>query len=166
MDAIDKYIEALDDPVVRSYWRRIRGIDEEGPGPDDGSRVSEEQVADAERALGVALPPSYRRLVTTSEPYDGVYGVYWVNESHPFGADIVSTYRSSNSPLPPFLIAVVGDDSGNEYCFDTRHPDGRGEYPIVCFEHEQHDGESTDFETVAKDLGEFLRGSLGGETST
>ena len=165
MDAIDKYIEALSDPVVRSYWRQIHHIDEQGPGPDDGSRASEEQVTAAERALGVALPPSYRKLVTTTEPYDGVYGVYWVNESDPFGADIVSTNRSSSSPLPPFLIAVVGDDSGDEYCFDTRYPDERGEYPIAHFDHERHHEESTDFETVARELGEFLLGSLGGETS-
>lgn len=165
MDAIDKYIEALSDPVVRSYWRRINGVGDEGPGPDDGARVSAEQVAAAERALGVALPPSYRKLVTTTDPYDGVYGVYWINEAHPLGADIVSTNRSSARSLPPFLIAVVGDDSGDEYCFDTRHPDERGEYPIVHFDHEQHDEESIDLESVAKDLGEFLLGSLGGETS-
>jgi SMI1 / KNR4 family (SUKH-1) len=166
MDSMDSYIERLSEPAVRSYWRRIHHIDEEGPGPDDGSKVSEEQVTAAEEELGIALPPTYRKLVTTTEPYDGVYGVYWVNESALPGADIVSAKRSAHSPLPPFLIAVVGRDNGDEYCFDTRNSDDRGEYPIVYFDHEVHNEESTEFETVANDLGEFLLGSLGGETSS
>src|ERR671916_673322 len=107
MEAIDRYIERLSEPAVRSYWRAINHIGEQGPGPDDGSKASDEQVNLAEKELGVALPPSYRKLVTTTEPYDGVYGVYWVVESGRLGADLVSTRLSPHSPLPPFLIAVA-----------------------------------------------------------
>ena len=100
--------------------------------------------------------------MTTTEPYDGVYGIYWVSESEPIGADIVSINRNYRLvPLPPFLIAVVGDDSGDEYCLDTRHPDEQGGDPIVRFDHECHHEGSTNFETVARDLGEFLLESLG-----
>ena len=58
MDAIDRYIEALSDPVVRSYWHRIHHIDEPGPGPDDGARVSEEQVHG--RGAGISASPCRR----------------------------------------------------------------------------------------------------------
>ena len=106
MDAIDRYIERLDDPGVRASWRRINGIDEAGPGPGDGSRVGEEQVTIAERGLGVTLPPSYRTLVTTTEPYDNVYGLYWITDSGEFCADI------ANSRVPPFLIDHRGNRVG------------------------------------------------------
>ncbi len=163
MDPIDEYIRRLSEPGVRSFWRRVNGIDEdEGPGPFDGEMASEEDVDDADEALGVRLPPSYRKLVTTSEPYDNVYGINWVI---PDGG-IVWANRNPESILPPFVIAVLDADNGDQYCFDTRHPDMRGEYPIVHFDHEIHDETSTDFEIVAKDLGEFLLGSLGGETSS
>jgi SMI1-KNR4 cell-wall len=163
MDPIDEYIERLSEPDVRSYWRRVNNIDEdEGPGPHDGSMVREEDVDAADETLGIPLPPSYRKLVTTTEPYDNVYGIYWVVSD----GGIVWANRDPDSVLPPFLIAVIADDSGDQYCFDTRYPDERGEYPIVRFDHEIHDETSTDCETVAKDLGEFLLGSLGGETSS
>src|SRR3954470_4362917 len=151
MDAMDRYIERLSDPAVRSYWRKLRLIDEDEPGPDE-SKASEEHVSTAEETLGVALPPSYRKLVTATHPHDGVYGVYWVwdEEADQFIADIVSTRQDPHSPLPPFLIAVVGEDGGDEFCFDVRHPDERCEYPIVHFDPGIHHEESTEFETVAK----------------
>ncbi len=37
-------------------------------------------------------------------------------------------------------------------------------YSIVFWDHEIHDETSTDCERMAADLGEFLLGSLGGET--
>ena len=72
--------------------------------------------------------------------------------------DIVSANRDR---AVPFLIKVVPTLSGDSFCFDTRHPDQRGEYPIVRYDHEVHGEESNEFETVARDLGEFLLGSLG-----
>jgi hypothetical protein len=164
MEAIDRYIERLGDPAVRAYWRKINGVDGREAGDGSEAKVSEEQVEEAERSLGFALPPSYRRLVTSTHPEDGVWGVFWIIDPDQFGSDIVTTYLNGDFPLPPFLIAVV-DGGGDAYCFDTRSPDERGEYPIVHFDHEMHDEDSTDFETAARDLGDFLLGSLGGETT-
>jgi hypothetical protein len=62
-------------------------------------------------------------------------------------------------------IAVLGTDEGDEYCFETRHLDERGEYPIVLWNHETCGLETTEFETQSGDLGEFLLGSLGEEPS-
>jgi cell wall assembly regulator SMI1 len=168
MDAIDKYIELLSYPAVRSFNRSLHHIDEDEPEQSDRPKTLEEHVMAAEMELGVALPPSYRRLVTTTDPTVKEYGLYWVwvEGLDTYGGDIVSSFKGSNSPLPPFLIAVLGTDGGDEYCFDTRHPDERGEYPIVHFDHEQHNEESTEFEKVANDLGEFLLGSRGGETTS
>ncbi|MDG3004493.1 SMI1/KNR4 family protein [Paludisphaera mucosa] len=164
MEAIDKYIERLDDPAVRAWHRKLNHVGEAGPMTDDGTRATEKLVAAAEQALGVPLPPSYKKLVTTTEPYDN-FPIYWVLGPDVFGGDIVSINDPALKASPPFLIQLVDPGDGDEYCFDTRSPDGRGEYPIVRFDHEVHDEESTDFEAVAKDLGEFLLGSLPGPGS-
>ena len=166
MDSMDAYLSRLLDPALRSFNRKLRGIDEGDPEPAH-SKVTEEQVSAAEQALGVALPPSYKKLVMTAQPFDAEYGVYWVsdNEADQYIPDIVTTNRGPLAWFPPFLVAVLGSDDGDEYCFDTRYPDGRGEYPIVFLNHEIHGEHGTEFERVAQDLGEFLLGSLGGETS-
>jgi hypothetical protein len=166
MDLMDQYLSRLLDPAVRSFNRRLHGINEGDPDPDP-SVVTDQHISASEKALGVALPRSYGKLVTTVQPSDAEYGLYWVqgDELNLFGADIVSVNRGPNSALPPFLVAVQGVDNGDEYCFDTRHPDERGEYPIVHFNHEIHNEDSTEFERASDDLGGFLFGSLGGESS-
>ena len=63
---------------------------------------------------------------------------------------------NASRPIPRFLIAVSGDGSGDEFCFDTRQPGPSGEYPIVRWQHEIHDENSSQFECVADDLGAFL----------
>ena len=166
MDLMDQYLSHLLDPAVRSFNRRLHGVDEETAEPHPAG-VTDRHVSEAEVALGVALPPGYRKLVTTVPPADAEYGIYWVqgDRADHLGADIVSVNRGPTSPLPPFLVAVQGTDDGDEYCFDTRHPDARGEYPIVLFRHDRDSEDSTEFERVSEDLGEFLLGSLGPETS-
>lgn len=155
MDSMDEYLERLRDPAVQSHNRR--GFDEENPLPGKPN-VTEDHIAAAEEALGVALPPSYRKLVMTSHPVDAPVHWVWDNETDTLAEEIVSVNRNPHAYHPPFLIIVTSDESGNYYCFDTRQPDERGEYPIVFFDHEFHNEDSTDFETAAKDLGEFLLG--------
>ncbi len=125
---------------------------------------TEEQIAAAERKLGVRLPPSYKKLVTTLSPYDGGYEVLGIADPDQFGSAIVTmNAKGESQTYPPFLIGVVPCLNGDAFCFDTRYPDKRGEYPIVLFDHEVHSAESEDwtkFETVANELGEFLLGCL------
>ena len=136
MDSMSRYLARASDPAIRSFNRRLRGIDEGAPGPAR-SNVTLDHIAAAEEALGVALPPSYRHLVLKAQPFDVEYGICWVWD-----------------------IAVHGSDDGDEYCLDTRHPDDRGEYPIVHFNHGIHNEDITEFEVVARDLGEWLLGCL------
>ncbi len=167
MNAIDRYIERLSDPAVSSFKRMLNGFDGDESGRVDGPRTSEEHVVAAEEGLGISLPPSYRKLVTTTDPRDREYGLYWVwvDGLDAGGEDIVTVNQRYRGHAPPFLIAVLGTDDGNEYCFDTRHPDERGEYPIVFLDHECCDEKMTEFEIQAVDLGKFLLASLGGEIS-
>jgi hypothetical protein len=166
MDAIDRYFQRLNELGLRDQLREMYGIDE-----NEASRrvVSDERVAAAERELGFQLPPSYKKLVTTLSPYAGGYETYGIADSDHFAAGIVAANpKGDGRPYPPFLIGVVPCLNGDTFCFDTRYPDSRGEYPIVLHDHEVHGPETadwTEFETVANDLGEFLLGSLPGEAA-
>lgn len=157
MDSIDEYIARAGDPAVRAYHRGE--FDEDNPLPNRPN-VTEAHLSAAEEVLGVALPPSYRKLVTTVHPVDAPVSWVWDGETDTLREEIVSVNRGPSAGYPPFLIVFTGDDAGNAYGFDTRRPDGRGEYPIVLFDHEVHDRDSTEFETVAADLGAFLLGLL------
>lgn len=161
MDAIDRYIQRIHEPELQAARRALNAVD-----PDEHEEqppTREADIAAAEASLGFALPPSYRKLVTTTDPRDKEYGLYWVwvDGLDTYGDDIAS-YHGSRDGIPPrFLIPVLGADDGDEYCFDTRAVDARGEYPIVHFNHEIHDEDSVDFEIVSSNLGEFLLASLG-----
>jgi|GEM_PF-1922769 len=163
MDAIDRYIQRIHEPKLQAARRALIAGDHDEP--EDQPSTREVDVAAAEASLGFALPPSYRKLVTTTEPRDKEYGLYWVwvEGLETYGEGIASYADSRDGMLPRFLIPVLGSDDGDEYCFDTRTVDARGEYPIVHFSHEIHDEDAVDFEVVASDLGEFLLGSLGPE---
>lgn len=88
-----------------------------------------EQVAEAERLLGRPLPPSYLGFIAEAgmimpEGWD----LYWVGGPDLERRNIVVANQVERdhptSPLPPFLIAFFDDDTGDQYCFDTR-PRGR-----------------------------------------
>ena len=147
MDAIDRYLERLAELGMRAYLRELYGPAEEKA---DQPPARHRTVAAVEKKLGVRLPPSYKKLVTTVGPYDGGYEVWWIEDPVGPGADIVSANRTR---LAPSLISVVPVLNGDSFCFDTRRADERGEYPIVRYDHEVHGEASTDFETVAGDLG-------------
>lgn len=159
MDAIDRYIQRIHDPKLRSARRALNAVDPDES--EDRPTTREADVEAAEASLGFALPPSYRKLVTTTDPRDKEYGLYWVRVEglDTYGEDIASCAESCDY-VPRFLVPVLGSDDGDEYCFDTRAVDPRGEYPIVHFNPEIHDEDSVDFEVIASDLGEFLLGSL------
>jgi hypothetical protein len=105
MDAIDRYLERLDEPGLRDRLRAMYYVDE-----DEVSRdvATQEQIVAVERELGIRLPPSYKKLVTALSPYDGGFEAYGIIGRHEFGADIVSANpKSGGQTYPPFLIGVV-----------------------------------------------------------
>lgn len=150
MEAIERYIERLAEPGMREYLRKLHWVDETLA---DQAPARPGVVRAAERKLGVRLPPSYKRLVTTFGPYDAGFQVYWIEDPHGLGADIVHANRPR---LAPGLIALMPFPNGDTLCFDTRARDERGEYPIVHFDHEIHSQESTEFEVCFRDLGDML----------
>jgi len=123
--------------------------------------ATDADVAAAEAKLGVKLPPSYRTLVTSFGPDDADL-LYWIGPNLPPFNDIVNVNTGRSALWPKFLIAVIGEGGGDQFCFDTRYPDTSGEYPIVRWNHEINDENSTEFRCVADSLVDFLLVALKG----
>lgn len=109
-----------------------------------GSGATDREVADAERALAVRFPQSYRaflhRLGWAEIYYDVIFGV---GPSVPPEYDLVKTAISERyeaEPLTPqYLVPIMNDGAGNNYCLDTsRFQDG--ECPVVFWDHEHEEG--------------------------
>jgi hypothetical protein len=118
-----------------------------------------DDIARAEAALGVVLPPSYRELVSAiAPPY--LPGLSWVGGAQlPKYLDIVDASRAAGN-LPPFLVSVLTTADGDQICFDTRHAAPDGEYPLVQFNHEIHHEESTEFEPIGQTFTELMEALL------
>ena len=120
--------------------------------PSTGSRpASEQDIASVEKALGVALPPSYRELVSVIEP-PHFPGLGWI-------ANVFDDSRAVGN-LPPFLVSVLTTADGDQICFDTRSPAPDGEYPLVWFNHEIHHEGSSDFEPTGQTFTELMEALL------
>jgi len=120
-----------------------------GPG-----QTTDKQLKAAEDALGITLPSSYKMLVRSCRFNELPHWIYWVGNQPWPALDLV--LANKEKLLPPFLIAVSPELSGDEFCFDTRSPDAAGEFPIVQWKHETQDETSVEFEVIRKDLSLFL----------
>lgn len=100
-----------------------------------------QQIADAERRLGIQFPPGFLAFLAEAGAYKLDYWeTYWVGDESLGEQHIVRAnhceHNEVESPLPPFLVAFHNNGCGDQLCFDTRYPDRKGEYPIVFWDHE------------------------------
>lgn len=107
---------------------------------DCGQGASSEEIENAERALGVSFPASYRNFLRE-------FG--WARISHQelygLGAEVPAylelvrntlAERSGMEPsLPASLIPIMNDGAGNHYCLDTSQKRD-AECPVVFWDHE------------------------------
>ena len=106
-----------------------------------GRGATPEDIAAAERILGVSFTESYRHFLS-----DFGWGRFSHQELYGLGSDVPSyadlirntlVERSEMEPsLPSHLIPVMNDGAGNHYCLDTAIVKN-GENPVVFWDHEQ-----------------------------
>jgi hypothetical protein len=128
MDAIDQYIETL-----------TRTNDEFAV---SGAQTSE-NIAALERALSLALPPSYRSFVqrfgAVANGDDGISGIWNANPTLPNeGSAYGDTTRCRQQHGLPAHFIVIGPDDEAPYCLDTSKQCSDGECPVVCYELRRH----------------------------
>ena len=109
-----------------------------------GRGATEQQIADAERALEVRFPASYRAFLAkygwAQIHHDPIFGV---------GPSVPSVYRlvrktrleryDAEPNIPHHLVPVMNDGAGNHYCLDTANFRG-DECPVVFWDHDCREG--------------------------
>jgi len=111
--------------------------------------VSMTMIADAERRMGVTLPPSMRELLLAHNGLGltrmdvEVLGVedpadLRIRYDHPGAAlSFWENYAAEGWGVPPrTFLPVAFDGSGDAWVVQLTERDGRGEHPVLRFDHE------------------------------
>ncbi|MDN0200836.1 SMI1/KNR4 family protein [Streptomyces sp. S.PNR 29] len=116
-------------------------------------------LAAAERELGFAFPPSYRRLLEELGTWDiggteflGVYQTPARGDAL-LGSVEQTLEARSRTGLPPDLMVVMVDDVWGFVVLDTSQADKDGEYPVFAWNPGLPDRDS--MEKVADNFGSF-----------
>ena len=143
-----------------AHLRQALRIIDENPGRADfvGGR-DDTLIAQAERALGVEFPPSYRRFL--EELGAGSFGrreFYGVIDSDrmtmPGPPNAVGSTLADRDDYgnPPELIVIGSTGFGPDYVLDTSRRDERGECPVLVWQAGQtrDDGAERDADSFAE----------------
>jgi hypothetical protein len=119
----------------------------------------ESLIKSAESALGLKVPPTYKKFLKK-------YGCGDINGFEFFGL-IHENFEQSGEPdfvwttinarrkwhLPHHFIIIGDTGDGDWYALDSSQPNSEGEYPVVicCY-----DGDTYHTEKIHADFGEFL----------
>lgn len=122
---------------------------------------SETVVTSAESALGLTLPPTYRRFVTElgaasvgSEEIDGIIDEDFEHSGIPDAIWYTLKLRSESS-MPNNLVAIYSVGDGEILALDTSRTGVDGEAPVVAWT-PGGSRPSDHLEVVAPDFGTFL----------
>ena len=112
------------DVVIES----MRYLSQTGEAAEPCPPPGDEELEEVSRLLGKPLPPSYVEFMRKAHDIlpEG-FDIYWVGppdmgRRHIAVANEVERC-DEESPLPDCLIAFYEDESGDQYCFDTRPPE-------------------------------------------
>jgi SMI1-KNR4 cell-wall len=130
------------------------------PDKDVGRGASDQEIADAERELGVRLPQSYRAFLSNfgwAEIRNDI--LYGVGTDVPQGLTLTRTAYAERHELEPripqHLVPIMNDGAGNNYCLDTSRFHG-DECPVVFWDHEHWDGPNQSPEEVSPSFDHWL----------
>lgn len=117
------------------------------------------KLAAAERDLGMAFPPSYRRLIEefgawdiAGEEFLGVYQTPAMGQQV-LGSVAETLEARGKYGMPHDLIVVMFDGMGGLIVLDSSQADQEGEYPILVWNPGVLDRES--MEKLGDDFGSF-----------
>ncbi len=112
--------------------------------PSHLDKPNKEDLADIQRKYSCIFPKSFIQFQLeyynrTPMGYLAFEGFGWANKNLEPDLnleEVVKDYKQLGFPnyLTPFRV-----DNGDFWCFDTRHPDENGEFPIVIWSHNDKD---------------------------
>jgi len=123
--------------ILKALQSALEGLESSGP-------VGESEIAEAEKALGVVFPVSYRVFLKTygaslgRAPYEMAGLPPPSNGSRtPLFSNVVqltlSARKSSRGTLPSSYIEFSSDGADEAYCIDTSTTNINGESPVVVW---------------------------------
>lgn len=118
---------------------------------------SEASIEEAEAALGVRFPPSYRAFLSQYGAVGEIAGLFEAGDEDepPLWSDVVTdtllTRKVSRGRILNEYIPIAGDGSDFHYYLDTSHTDARGECPMIVL------GPGADGLVIADDFCDFVR---------
>jgi hypothetical protein len=96
--------------------------------------ATHDQVAAAEAALGVKLPPSYKAFLLAHNG-GGVYDTSFYGVAAEDGFDLVRlNLRAREDEVPDHLVAFASTISGDVFCFDVSRARPDGECPVLLLD--------------------------------
>jgi hypothetical protein len=112
-----------------------------------GRPAPEEDIRQAEEALGVSFPDSYCWFLMEFGAAEWPQLIYGVRTGNWTWADLVRLTKESrqalNAPIPLHLLPFSPDGWGNDYCMDTSRL-VEGECPVVFWNHENGEDQIPD----------------------
>jgi hypothetical protein len=118
-----------------------------------------EMLAAAERELGVAFPPSYRRVIEefgtwdiAGEEFLGVYQTSAMGQNL-LGSVTETLDARDQYGMPSGLVGVMFDGMGGLIVLDSSQVDSEGDYPVLVWNPGVAD--RRDMERLGEDFGSF-----------
>ena len=106
----------------------------DGMAPDLLGPVSDREIARAERALGVALPPSFRAFLSQfGGGFVFDYEILGLADEPGHWLDIVQMNHSPRPGVPRHCVLFLYAGGSCAYYLDTSRRDADGECPVVVF---------------------------------
>ncbi len=128
-----------------------------------GRPCSETRIAEAERALGLRFPPTYRRFLGElgSISLVGIEDIYGIEPDGPIDAPASEAARWTLEDraagwLAPKLVVIARDGMGGHYVLDGRTAPPGAEYPVAVWELGTSRPDDR-LEQVGPDFGAFFR---------
>ncbi len=126
-----------------------------------GAGCGEARIAEAEQALGMPLPPTYRRFLADFGSIlfvgDRIYGIKPdgpIDDPASYAVWVTLKNRAAGW-LPPQLVIIAQDGMGGDYVLDGRAASPGAEYPVAIRESGLREPDGS-LEVVAPDFGAFF----------
>ncbi len=137
------------DPLATAIGQLV--ADEAGLQVECSGPATEDEIAAAEKALGVRLPRSYRAFLRQfGAGYLNAYDIFGLPGDRLWG-DVVMMNQIAPNPRPSHLVKFTDDVGDYGFYLDTSRIGGDGECPVVVF------GPGEDGCVVADNFLDFLR---------
>jgi cell wall assembly regulator SMI1 len=151
---------------MKSLWQAIRQNDKN----EFKKGASANAIELLEETLGIKLPHTYKQFLKEFDGGEFSFGrMHKITPEGAGGLDFLEQVEEAADYIPLVAARTIipfGDDyGGNLYCFALNRADSDGEYPILLWDHEDHE-EDEEPPEIEENFYEFVINELGLSSTT